>query len=84
MWGKEFDLLSFKALFRDFPLVPELQHALWIAAGMNMVESIFSDGECERDKGSLSYETLDHWCLVLIVLSVQANCLVAEMSLPEL
>lgn len=76
--------LLFQGSFRDFPLVPELQHALWIAAGMNMGESIFSEGERKRDKGTLSYEALDHWCLVLIVLSAQANCLVAEMSLPEI
>lgn len=48
-----------------------------------MGESKFSEGESKKDKGTLSYEALDHWCSVLIVLSVWAHCLVAEMSPPE-
>lgn len=76
--------LLFQGSFRDFPLVPELQHALWIVAEMNMGESIFSEGKRKRDKGTLSYEALDHWRSALLVLSAWANCLVGEISLPEL
>lgn len=76
--------LLFQGPFRDFPLVPELQHALWIVAEMNMGESIFSEGEGKRDKGTLSYEALEHWYSALIVLSAWTNCLVGEMSLLEL